>query len=236
MRINTVKMRLYPDQRELIAAWIDLERLARSGELEFGNVLLEKSRQVGGTWALAAIVHWLLSYTATRGLFMHTRAAEVADRGFTIDSFFGRVKYISDRLAPATVPERTPLVFRPFSTDPASIEAAAATLRGECQRDDPGRGSTYDYALVDEAAHVQHGESVHAAIDDAAVSGKLYLSTPEGDDNFHARLCDEQPQGWEYLRLHWSGHPVYGKGAHIAGQKARCRACTATRRGVTWKP
>ena len=108
MRIKPVKMRLYPDQRELLAAWIDLERLRKTGELEFGNVLLEKSRQVGGTWGIAAAVRWLLSYTSTRGLFMHTRAAEVADRGFTIDSFFGRVKYIDTRLGRPTRPTWPP--------------------------------------------------------------------------------------------------------------------------------
>lgn len=235
VRIKPVKMRLYPDQRELIAAWIDLERLGATGELEFGNVLLEKSRQVGGTWGIAAAVRWLLSYTSTRGLFMHTRAAEVADRGFTIDSFFGRVKYIDTRLGPADTTDVASLIYRPFSVDPAMIESpTGAVVRGECQRDDPGRGSTFDWAIVDEAAHVQHGESVHKAIDDAAVTGKLYLSTPEGEDNFHARLCNEQPEGWQYLRLHWSGHPVYGKGQHVAGTKKGCKLCTATRKGVRW--
>lgn len=235
VRIKPVKMKLYPDQRRLLGSWIDLERLKRTGDLEFGNVLLEKSRQVGGTWAIAAAVRWLLSYTSSRGLFMHTRAAEVADRGFTIDSFFGRVSYIDGRLGPLDHTDVAPLIFRPFSTDPAMIESpTGAVVRGECQRDDPGRGSTFDYAIVDEAAHVQHGESVHKAIDDAAVTGKLYLSTPEGEDNFHARLCNEQPEGWEYLRLHWSGHPVYGKGAHVAGTKKGCALCTSTRKGVRW--
>lgn len=235
VRIKPVKMRLYPDQRELLAAWIDLERLKRTGELEFGNVLVEKSRQVGGTWGIAAAVRWLLSYTSSRGLFMHTRAAEVADRGFTIDSFFGRVSYIDKRLGPADTTDVADLIYRPFSVDPAMIESpTGAVVRGECQRDDPGRGSTFDWAIVDEAAHVQHGESVHKAIDDAAVTGKLYLSTPEGEDNFHARLCNEQPEGWQYLRLHWAGHPVYGKGAHVAGTSKRCKLCTATRRGVRW--
>lgn len=235
VRIKPVKMRLYPDQRQLLAAWIDLERLKATGELEFGNVLVEKSRQVGGTWGIAAAVRWLLSYTSSRGLFMHTRAAEVADRGFTIDSFFGRVKYIDGRLGAADVADVADIIYRPFSVDPAMIESpTGAVVRGECQRDDPGRGSTFDWAIVDEAAHVQHGESVHKAIDDAAVTGKLYLSTPEGEDNFHARLCNEQPEGWTYLRLHWAGHPVYGKGQHVAGTSKRCKLCTATRRGVRW--
>lgn len=247
VRIRPVKMRLYPDQREFLGAWVDLERLRKTGELEFGNVLLEKSRQVGGTWGLAAMVRWLLSYTSTRGLFMHTRAGEVADRAWSIDSFFGRIKYIDSRLGPADTHDVAPLIYRPFSHDPASIESpTGAMLRGECQRDDPGRGSSQDYAIVDEAAHVQHGESVHKAIDDAAVSGKLYLSTPEGEDNFHARLCNEQPEGWTYLRLHWSSHPIYGKGSHVAAMidpetkavlhegKRGCKLCTANRKGVRW--
>lgn len=238
VRVRPLKMRLFPDQQRTIREWIDLDQLARTGELRFGNVLVEKSRQIGETWALAAVVTWLLHYHRTRGLFMHTRAAEVADRGWTIDSFFGRVKYIDQRLDRARIPGLRELTFRPFSTDPALIAhlPTGAMVRGECQRDDPGRGSTFDWAIVDEAAHVQHGEAVHAAIDDACPTGKVYLSTPEGDDNVHARLCDQKPKGYTYLRLHWANHPVYGRGAHVAGDDPDCHLCAGTQAGLGWDP
>lgn len=80
VRIRPVKMRLYPDQREAIGSWLDLERLRKTGELEFGNVLIEKSRQIGMTWGLAAMVRWLLSYTSTRGLFMLTKRGSRSER------------------------------------------------------------------------------------------------------------------------------------------------------------
>ncbi len=232
--VREVKMRLWPDQVATIEAWLDLPHLRASGELRFRNVLIEKSRQIGETWLFAALVAWLLHHHRTRGLFMHTRAAEVSDRGWTIDSFFGRVRFIRQRLAPSLA--AADWVFRPFSTDPAAIEnpATGAMVRGECQRDDPGRGGTFDWAMVDEAAHVAHGELVHAAIDDACPGGKAYLSTPEGEDNFHARLCDERPSGWEYLRLHWSTHPIYGAGAHVAGRDDDCERCALTREGAVW--
>lgn len=236
-RIKPVRMaEIWPDQKRTIEEWIDLEALAATGELVFANVLVEKSRQIGETWAFAAVVTWLLNYHRVRGLFMHTRSAEVADRAWSVDSFMGKMKYIQDRAVAAKVPGVEAFVFRPFSNDPASVTnpLTGSLLRGECQRDDPGRGSSFDFAIVDEAAHVQHGESVHAAIDEACPNGKAYLSTPEGSTNMHARLCDEKPAGYTYLRLHWSQHPVYGEGAHIAGQKDDCPECVQTRAETPW--
>lgn len=236
--VRTSKMVLWPDQETTIREWIDLDHLRDYGELRFRNLLVEKSRQIGETWVFAAIICWLLHFHETRGLFMHQRLAEVADRGWTIDSFFGRVKYVDDHLDKAARPNETKLVFRPPASDPAAIEnpRTKASVRGECQRDDPGRGSTFDWAIVDEAAHVTHGELVHAAIDDACAEGKVYLSTPWGDDNFHARLCDERPEGWQYLRLHWSTHPIYGQGTHVAGQDEGCEKCRAIVSGEPWSP
>lgn len=249
--IRLVKMRLWPQQRETIAEWIDLERLARTGEVAFSvGLLIEKSRQIGETWGFAATVAWLQHFTATRGLFMHTSASEVCDAAEpTIESFFGRVRLIDQNLDGPARPHEPPLAFRGFSgAARASIRnpATGAYVRGECQRDDPGRGSSYDWALVDEASRVTHGELVHQSIDEAAPRGKVYLSTPDGDENFHARLCDERPEGWGYLRLHWSEHPVYGAGAHVAAardersRKVRvpalpgCAACDAVLEGVPW--
>jgi hypothetical protein len=236
-RVRPVRMtEIWPDQERTIRAWINVPLVEQTGELEFNNVLVEKSRQIGETWAIAAAVDWLLSYHEVRGLFMHTRGAEVADRGWTVDSFMGRIKFIHDRCVAANVPGAMDLVFRPFSTDPASVSNfyTGAVLRGEGQRDDPGRGSTFDFAIIDEAAHILHGEQVHAALDSACPTGKLYLSTPEGDTNMHARMCDEKPSGWEYLRLHWSDHPIYGRGLHVAGKADDCEACAHTRDGTAW--
>jgi len=161
---------------------------------------------------------------------MHTQGGEVYDRDLTPRSFFGRIKYIDDHLD-----ERNELVFWPFSKDPCIGKAAeGGFLYGELQRDDPGRGGTFDFVAVDEAAHVTHGESVHSALTMAAPEGRLYLSTPWGDDNFHARLCDDRPKGWSYLRLHWSTHPVYSAGLHVAGESLECELCEGNRQGLKW--
>lgn len=234
--VRPTKMTLFPDQVATIEAWIDLPHLAATGQLRLSNLLIEKSRQIGETWLFAAIVCWFLHYHRLTGVYVHQRRAEVADRGWTPKSFFGRVAFINERLAAAKIPGVGQLTFLPFSSDPAAIvnPRTGAMIYGESKRDDPGRGQTLGYAIVDETARVEHGEAVHAALKNACPEGKAYLSTPNGDDNIHARLADEKPRGWKYLRLHWSTHPVYSRGVHVAGELDDCELCQGTRNGTTW--
>ena len=257
-RVRTVKMTLFPDQERTAAGWFDLPHLEQTGELVFRNVGIEKSRQIGETWAFAAMICWALHYHAVQLLAIHQKGAEISNRGPTIKSLFGRVRYIDERLDRKLVPGLGRLIFRPFAGgDPASIvnEHSGASIHGEPRRDDPGRGGTFDGILVDEAAFIEHGEAVYAAIDEACPNGKALLSTVNGSDNFHARLCDEEPEGWTYLRLHWSTHPVYSEGLHVAavaphdGQRGypsdqptaemraaafACELCAGTVAGLTW--
>lgn len=250
-RVGPVRMRLYPAQRKTIRSWVDVAHLKASGELRWTNVAIEKSRQIGETWLFAAVICWAMHYHDVHGLAMHTKSTKIDDGGTrsTIDSLFGRVRYIDKRLKRGEVPGLGLLVFRPFSREPAKIENADrdAFWVGEGQTDNPGRGDTFDAALVDEAAFVEHGEQIYAALDEACPDGKALLSTVNGDDNFHARICDERPLGWTYLRLHWSEHPIYSKGLHIAGvvaarqptlemakAAATCGLCAGNLAGERW--
>lgn len=250
-RVGPMRMRLYPAQRKTIRSWVDVEHLRATGELRWTNVAIEKSRQIGETWLFAAVLAWALHYHDVHGLAMHTKSTKIDDGGTrsTIDSLFGRVRYIDRRLKRGEVPGLGTLVFRPFSREPAKIENAErdSFWVGEGQTDNPGRGDTFDAALVDEAAFVEHGEQVYAALDEACPDGKALLSTVNGDDNFHARICDERPSGWTYLRLHWSEHPIYSQGLHIAGvtpakqptlemakAAAVCDLCKGTLAGERW--
>lgn len=259
-RIRPMRMELFPDQERTIAEWVDLEHLAETGELVFRNIVIEKSRQIGETWLFAALLLWALVFHPIQGLALHRKAAEIADRGFTVKSLFGKIRFAYSRLVPDAVPPATRLAFSPFSTDPAKVtnEANGATLHGEAQSDDPGRGGSFDVVLVDEAAFVRHGESVYSAIDEACPEGKALLSTVNGSDNFHARIYDEEPQGWRRLRLHWSTHPIYAKGLHIAALRpleghrrgrlapqpndamraaaVACELCQGTIAGLAWNP
>jgi hypothetical protein len=239
-KLRQVRMRLFPDQVKTVEAAVDLAHLTRTGELVWRNTAIEKSRQIGETWVFAALVCWAILHHQVTGLAMHTKGGKIDDGGdrSTPESLFGRVRYIERKLDRAALPylARTALRYRPFSRDPAKIEnpANGAVVIGEGQTDNPGRGSTFDFVLGDEFAFVEHSTRVYGALDEACPDGKVLFSTVNGDDNEHARICDERPAGWTYLRLHWSTHPVYSRGLHIAGQDDGCELCAGNRAGVEW--
>lgn len=234
--LRRIKMRLFPAQEHTIGAWTDLDHLASTGEVVFSNLLIEKSRQIGETWTFAAVIAWLLHHHPVAGLCMHRKLSEIDDggRSSTQKSLFGKIRYIDRNLDRSLLPYLQPLVFK---QKPSIIENAAVggVVHGEGQGDDPGRGQSLDFALVDEAAHVEHGELVHQSLASACPDGKAYLSTPIGNSNMHARIADLKPHGWKYLRLHWSEHPVYAQGLHVAGQDPDCRLCDGNRHGVRWE-
>lgn len=239
-KLRRVRFQLYPDQEATIRAWIDLPHLERTGELVFRNVILEKSRQIGETWGVAGVFEWALQYHTVTGIAINRDGARIDDGGErnTVDSLFGRVRYIDRHLDHSKLPGLVKLVFRPFSRDPAKIEnpVRGGVVVGEGQTDDPGRGSTFDFVAGDEFAFLLHTEKIHASLDEACPEGKLYLSTVNGDGNAHARLAKEKPAGWTYLRLHWSTHPVYSVGLHMAGEDPDCALCQGNRDGVRWDP
>lgn len=237
-RLRPVRMQLFPAQIATLDAWVDLPHLEQTGELVFRNLTDEKSRQIGETWVFAAAIVWALHYHRVTGLAMHVDGGEIDDGGArnTTKSLFGKCRYIDQRLDRSRLPQLPRLSFRPFSRELAKVEnpTTGAVWYGEGQSDDPGRGGTFDAVLVDEAAFVRHGEKVYAAIDEACPNGKALNSTVNGNGNFHARICDEKPAGWTYLRLHWSEHPIYSRGLHIAGEDPGCPQCVGVQAGVRW--
>ena len=252
-RLRPVRMQLFPAQRATIDAWIDLAHLEQTGEVVFRNLVAEKSRQIGETWVYAAIIAWALHYHRVTLLAMHVDGGEIDDGGQrnTVKSLFGKVRFIDQRLDRGRLPTLPRLNFRPFSRELAKVEnpRTGAVIYGEGQTDDPGRGGTFDGILVDEASFVRHGEKVYAAIDEACPNGKALNSTVNGNGNVHARIADEKPAGWTYLRLHWSDHPIYRQGLHVAGVPAdqqpdpdmaaaarRCDLCVGNLNGAAWSP
>lgn len=236
----------YDHQRQIVREWLDLERLAKTGELRFENAHEEKSRQMGVTWILAWCALWVVKYHAAPGIVLHLNATEVDDggRASTPDSFFGKIRFMEGRM-----PEehKTPLRFARSPSSSRIINQARpnAYIVGESATPDPGRGGRYAWGIIDEAARIPFGESAHKALSRAIPKGRLYNSTPYGEDNVYFRLRRDRPRGYRFMRHHWSLHPVYGAGQHIAAalddrrdvvvDAARgCDQCKHTLAGVKW--
>lgn len=231
--LDEVTFHAYDHQREIGHAWIDVPSLLKTGIPFWRNVHEEKSRQMGITWILAWLELWATMYHEYPGLVLHLNFSEVDDggSGSTTDSFFGKMRYIHDRLPEefrAPVDFKYGLVRHRYRGERAYVAAEGATP-------DPGRGGRYKRGILDESARIPFGEAAHQALSRAIPTGRLYNSTPFGQGNVYYRLREERPAGYTFLRHHWSDHPVYGRGLHVAGMKPRsCEACAGNAKGIPW--
>jgi hypothetical protein len=244
----------WPNQVDLLADWIDLDYLTRTGRPRFRNVHEIKSRRMGITWVIAYACAWALRWHGVRGLALSMKLGEIVDSGWTTDSFFGRVKYIAEyRDSPEAEPVGGwPDHLRPRfryagGNDPVIVGQSDGYLTGSGAVADPGRGGGYDYMFLDEFARVSFGRSVQASVSRACPAGRLYNSTVEGEDNEFWQLRVRRPRGYTFRRDHWSTHPIFGKGQHIAAKLGddgsveqagdpSCPLCLGTLAGLSYRP
>src|SRR5262249_29662274 len=114
--------------------------------------------------------------------------------------------------------------------------SATSYLVGEGARPDPGRGGRYAGAVIDEAARIRFDREAHRALSRACPQGRVMLSTPKGEGNVYFRLRESEPRAWVFLRHHWSEHPVYADGLHLAGESAACELCAGVEADTPWDP
>lgn len=238
----------YQHQKDLVEAWVDLDYLAETALqgmpiVRLRNVLEEKSRQMGMTWALAWAILWLIMYHPVSLLCVHEHLAELDDGGqaATVKSLFGRILFMArGKLTPETCvwpDDLRPLRHLNARQRPSVI---SNPLRGgfvtaEGQGPDPARGSTFHGVLLEEAARIPWSEQVEASVASVCPDGRLYNSTPHGTGNTYGRLVKTRPANFRFLRHHWSVHPLYGRGLHVAGaDPGTCEMCAGNERGDTW--
>jgi len=256
MTLQDVRLEPFEHQVEFTEAWIDLDTLADTGELRFRNVHIEKSRQMGMTWWLAYLVWWILNFHGVPGGYLSLDVEEVDDGGAasTDESFFGKVRRIHESCPPRLRPK---LVFRGGNRPSIrNVARPGARVVGRGAVSSPGRGGAYLWWIWDEAARFQFGSAAMAALSSAVRQGLVMNSTPAGEGNEYFRIRDERPANFNFVRFHWSEHPEYGDGKHIAAvppsrddpnprqprqpteemQEAAdaCLLCEQTRAGVRW--
>lgn len=236
-------------QKELVEAWIDLDYLRETAAvgpamIRLRNTLEEKSRQMGMTWALAWAILWMIMYHQVSLLAIHEHLAELDDGGnaSTLKSLFGRILFMAKgELEPGVCvwPEGLePTRYLVWRQQPSLITNVLrhGFIGAEGKSPDPARGARFHGILLEEAARIPWSEQVHASTRSACPDGRLYNSTPYGTGNTYARLAKTRPTNFRFLRHHWSVHPVYREGLHVAGSDPEhCALCLGNQRGDRWE-
>lgn len=194
---------MYPFQERTVR-WLD-ERLA---DLEDG--IIEKSRDMGVTWVfLSWLLHGWLFKPGFQAL-VGSRKEDLVDNG-AMDSHFGKLEYLVDKLPGWLVParfrmseHRTKLKLRNPSNGNLII--------GESANAQFSRQGRYTVIIFDEAAFVEELESGWRAAAQATTC-RIAISTPNAMNAFgrmrHATREDTAPM-YKVLTLHAREHPHKG--------------------------
>jgi hypothetical protein len=191
---------LYPFQKEALK-WID----DRYYEGEVG--VIEKTRDMGVTWlACAWTVHkWIFDKGFT-ALFGSKTEGDVDSS--TVDSIFGKVRYILRRLPPFLCPDLDEKINEKRHAD-SYLSIINPTngneITGDSANSNFGRSGRRSIVFMDEYAFVENSDKIWSAISEVS-NCIIPMSTANGKGNmfYNLRAKGTVP----VLTLHWTKHPL----------------------------
>lgn len=204
---NPPEIKHFPDYRFL-------NKLFR--QLNKGNDLhVEKSRQMLLSWAtMIFFLHQVLLIENTQLLIISAKQVFADDGGKTStpQSLLGKARFVYDHLPGFLSKDLEGEEVLTFKNMSIINKKNNSTIKAETSSPNAGRGGNYNMIFIDEAAYIPDSEAVFTACRLACKKGLIVCSTPNGKGNILWRLkYGTEESGFEYLRFHWSDHPLRSK-------------------------
>ena len=195
---------LFPRQRELVSFF-------HSCVTNRSHGLVEKSRDMGATWASISYAVWLWLFQPGSSIGFGSRKAQLVDRIGDLDSIFEKIR----RVVASLPPELRPPTYTAAYMKLVNHENGAS-ITGE-SGDEIGRGGRKTAYFKDESSHYDHPEAIEAALSENT-DVQIDISSVNGVGNvFHRRReagIDWSPGmkmavGRTYVFvLDWRDHPA----------------------------
>ena len=181
-------------------------RRIRAAIEEGGDVLIDKSRDMGATWLCLAAFAWMWLFVPDTPLLVASRKEEYVDGRGNPDTLFWKLDYLLAHLPGWLRPKIERRHMHLANLDNGSV------IDGESTNADLGRGGRRKAILLDEFAAVENGAEILAATADAAPC-RVFNSTPKGRGNAFAEVRFSGKV--QVVTLHWKDHPEKGRGARL---------------------
>lgn len=193
-----------PERRELpLVLWpaqVQLVHRIEDSIRRGVDLVIVKGRELGASWICQTMLlhHFCFEDSRFLAKSVSRKEAFVDDR--TVDSLFGKYRYIIERL---------PGFIRPSLTRDKHMlilnGRTGSQLSGESTNEDLGRGGRQRVMFLDEFARVDPGrqESVFLATETVA-SARIFASTPAGPGNRFAKLLATHHNVFE---MSWESDP-----------------------------
>lgn len=165
------------------------------------DILIEKSREMGVSWIMLYIFVWYWLFKPGSNFLIGSYKEKLVSDG-TIDSMFGKIRYIVDRLPQWILPKgyNPKKHFTRMSLYNPHIETY---ITGDTMNPDFGRGARKTAIFFDELGFWDYGKAAWES-SSQTTSCRIGNSTPNGY-NYYKMLIDS---GLHTVRLHWHEHPL----------------------------
>jgi hypothetical protein len=168
------------------------------------DALIEKSREMGGSWIVLIIQDWLASFRPWQKFFCMSHSEAAVDRADDPDSLFWKVQFMHEWL-PAWMPgSRAKHLKLRFAYDTRS------SITGTSTSERSGVGGRASALLLDEFA--KQTEDYEILGQTADTGCRIFVSTHYGSGTaFYGK--SQQPDQDKFV-LHWSMHPEKRRGLY----------------------
>ncbi len=152
-----------------------------------GNCLIEKSRDLGGTWLIEMVYDWYWLFEEGSDFHMGSKMRDDVDKIGVKSTLFGKLRYNHEMLPDWMLPT----LGKKYDTLLKLVNPINGnSITGQAATPDFARSGRYKSALLDEYARHPYGQLAYESVTESTNSAFL-LFTPYGKANHAYRLASQ---------------------------------------------
>lgn len=197
---------LFDYQKRIILKILEAEQ-----DTQEHTILIDKPREMGITWLIAAYYYWRWLFTPEWSGFILSRTESEVDDGSTSpdNSIMGKLRWLMARTPKFMLPEG----FQPKGKKGTSTDmvlkimnpAMKTSINGSTTNASAGRSRRYSITEVDECFYIEHFDEVYRSLESVS-RVKLYISSARKGRRFE-KFKDMCEAKGDYINLTWRDHP-----------------------------
>jgi hypothetical protein len=194
---HVLDFKLYDFQKDLALQFVkDIE--------DSTNDFVEKSRDMGVSWLIVAVLVWFWLYKPGFQALIGTYIEDLVDNG-ELDSLFGKIEFIIQNIKdPAILPSGFDMdKHRTYMSLNNPVNGNA--ILGKAPTKKFGRSGRYTVVLFDELGFWQWGRQAWTAASDSARC-RIAITTPPDEPSFAKKL--REGGKIKVTTIHWMLHPL----------------------------
>jgi len=186
----------------------DFERCIKVGE----DILIDKSRDMGASWACVDFLHWIWLFIPEKQLLELSRTEPYVDQAGNMKALFQKHDYINNWLPAWMRPPQCLYGEKNRTKMHMANVLNGSVIDGESTTQHAASGDRRFITLLDEFAKVEKGQLMRSATRDASYV-RIVNSTPAGPGTEYSRWKNSGKIKVSVLPF-WE-HPDKGKGRYI---------------------